>query len=350
MKNKFLVGIITFFGTILLIITSLNLFDSNTKKYYSFIRKFDNKNVLLKFQNRNDKANEDEYVGYVNSDKYIIESDKENIDNETISYKFYIRDLSFNNLVIKNVNLPSTSNLLFCNSTKVIFSNYLKLYDKQINNSKVTEIKLKNLIVSSIKPIINSDSKFLCLAQHFVNNKYETGFFIIDFLTNEILTSKIVETEDIPNVPKNGLKYSGMFSILDNNIISYSCNKFSKIYFFDKNGFFVKELTTCDKTPLPIITKNSQNTSFYSRSGTWNTNMGIFIKNNKIFVFSATNKILDKVVIDEYSYSNLQYIQSYKLDYNNQNSFCVRDVFVNNNKIIIGFEFYYASFIFSRHI
>jgi hypothetical protein len=352
MRNKIFIGIVTFFFTIgIIIIVSFNFTNSKDVINYSFDRNFKNSDNLLKFEKQYDKMNDNDYVMYVNSDNYIVERDKKEINLITDNYKFFIEDLSFKNKSIINLQLPKESNILFCNPNKVIFTNNFKLFTYSTATKNTIEINLNGVKVISLKPVINSKSKYICFAEYFQNNLYKTGFYIIDFVTDQIVPTKIVETSTHTSVPKMALSYSGKFSTFRNNKITcYYCDKYSKIYFFNSDGFFIKELTSADNTPLPNIIENKEGYSFYSRKGTWNSNMGVFMQNNNFFVLSASGKEFNTLIIDEYSYGDLKYIKSYKLNYNNQNSFNVREVFADHDKIIIGFEFYYASFIFSRYI
>jgi len=350
MKNKFLIGTITFFITMFIIIL-LNTFESETKKHYSFDRRFESNQEILKFEKKSQKLNENEYVMSINSDNNIVERDIISKEKDYDTYKFFIRDLNFTNEQINEVKIPKGSNILFCDNTLIIYSNYFKLYKYDLKTNISSEIKLDNLKVNSIIPIANSKTEFLCFAEYKVSDEYITGFYFVDFETKKIKLSKLLENDKTSSVPKNALIYSGKFAKFQNEkIISYYCDKFSKIYFFNNNGKYLKELTTLDETPKPIITKNQQGFSFYSRKGAWNTNMGMFLKEGKIFVLSASNENYSDIIIDEYLLSDLKYIQSYKINYNNQSTYNVRNVFSTKNSIIIGFEYDYASFIFAKHI
>ena len=92
------------------------------------------------------------------------------------------------------------------------------------------------------------------------------------------------------------------------------------------------------------IAENNQGNNFYSRDGTWYSNMGMFIKNKSVYVFSAATEDKNYFTIDEYSYNNLNYIQSYKLDYKGMNSNNIMSLQEAKNELIICFDYNYASF------
>ena len=344
MKNKLLIGVITFFTTIFLMILVLNLLDSESKKTFTFDRKFNLKNNVLKFDKIFNKLNDADNVMFVNSDNYLVERDVENIDDENNKYLFHIRDLNFKNKQNLNSVLPKGANLLFFNLEKVIFTKNFNLFEYSFNTKKINLIDFKGLKITYLKPILNSTTKFLCLAENHENNMFKTGFYLIDISTKEIQIIKHLETNKIDTFLPNSLKYIGKFLYNENNIISYCCEKYSKIYFFNDKGIFLKELQTNDKVPLPKIAENNQGNNFYSRDGTWYSNMGMFINNNSVFVFSAASDDKDYISIDEYSYSKMDYIQSYKLNYKNMNSNNIMNACQYKNNMIICFDYNYASF------
>lgn len=348
-KNKMLIGTVTVFVGIIFSIAMLNIFEP-TKKTYFFERKFSN-NEILKFERRYDKMDEGEYAMYLRSNNSIVERDKKIIDDKNTEYKFYFSDLSFKKKSTKTTILPNICNVIYCDTNRLFYTLKFKLFEYDFETKIIKDLGLNNLKAFSLKPILNSKNQYLCFGELFENNNYKTGFFVIDIENKNIVESKILEINKETAMPKNDLAYSGCFTEnYDRSKIIYCCDKYSKIYFFNDKGEFTKELTTNDKSPLPQILKNSNGDSFYSRGATWTNNFGTFIKDDKIFVFSSRSDDKSSIIIDEYSYDKLKYKQSYKLNYNNLNSSSIRNVFIDKDKIIIGFEFNYASFTFSRYI
>jgi hypothetical protein len=350
MKSKFLVGVVTFISTIILIIFSLNIFDSNSKKTYFFNRKFSN-DTLFSFEKNYSKMNKREYVNFICSDSLFIEQDKNDLDLINNSYNIYFSDKNLQNKFITKIILPLNSNFIYCNEKKLYYTLKFKFYEYDFKMKTSNEILLDNFKIRSIKPLINSQTKFICFGEYFEKNCYKSGFYIIDIYSKKIIPSKIVKSSFKTSMPGIALSYSGNFSASwEKSKLVYCCDKYSKIYFFDKNGKYLRELTTNDKIPLPVILTNQKGDSFYSRGGTWASNCGIIIREDLIYVFSARSIEESTIIVDEYSYNTLKYIQSFRIKYNNLNSRSIKNVFFNKNKILITFEFNYASFIFSRHI
>lgn len=349
MKNKALIGVSTFFITIIVMILCFNLFDSKTKKDFSFERKFSKDNILT-FKKRFKKMNTDVCIMSVNSDNYIVEKDEKSLNESNKLDKFYFADFNFNSVFCDSLILPIESNVLFSNKEKTIYSNCFKLYENDKSKKNNIQIHFNNLKINSLKPLLNSKTKFLCFAEYFDKDEYKTGFYIIDFFTKEVKLSKLLVENKNSAFLENSLKYYGKYAYFKNEkYITYCCDKFSSIYFFDEKGIFLNELKTSDQTTLPDLIKNNQGYISYKRGSTWSTNMGLYLKDNKAFIFSTCNKSFDNIIIDEYDLKNFNYIQSFKLNYENKNDSNIRNIYMNNN-IIIEFEQYYASFNFSKYI
>ncbi len=341
MNNKILVGVITFFITILLLVLFFSLFDSNSKKEYSFERNFSEKKVLT-FEKHFEKLDTEEYLMSLKSDNYLVERDRKN----STDYTIYFTDYNFKKKEKFEVSLPANSNIIFCNKEKILFTLKFKTYEYLISSKKVNEIQLKNFTLMLLQNIDQTKDTFLCFGEHLIDDKFVTGFFTVNLTDLSIKLSKKIETNNKSRILVNSLKYTGNFSKQGDQII-FCCEKYSKIYFFDNDGALLKELRTADETDLPNIITDNKGYNFYSQDGTWDTNMSAFINNNKVYVFSASGIGFGTIIIDEYSYDDLNYIQSYRLDYNNQVSYNVRNVYRNKNQIIIAFELFYASFIIS---
>lgn len=346
MKNKFLVGVITVFVTLVLCIFVLNIIKPSKDDYY-FERKFVNQNILL-FEKQYEKMYKSEFLMSIRSDNQIIERNRKIIGNSA-NYELYFNNFDFKDKMTKKISLKNDCDIIFCNKTRLFYRQKFKLFEYLLDSNAIINIGLDNLIAYAIKPV--NDSNYLCFGELFLNNEYTTGFFIINFETKKIKQSKVLEISKTSEITKNALAYSGFFTnSFEKDKIIYCCNKYSKVYFFDANGIFKKELTTNDKVPLPKISQNNIGDNFYNRSATWNNNMGLFIKNNNIYICSIRTDLDSTIIIDKYSYERMCYIQSYKLNYNKLNAFKISKIFINKNRILFGFDSYYASFKFSRYI
>ena len=159
--------------------TFFNLVNSPSKKIFSFHRKF-SKSSILNFEKRHEKTNEDKYIIYANSDQYIVERDKKNINIKNDNYKFYFSDINFNNKSRINEVLPVGSNILIANKETTLYTNRFKLFQYKISTKVSEEIILKNFKAITLKPLLDSKVKFLIFGELYENKTYNTGFYIID--------------------------------------------------------------------------------------------------------------------------------------------------------------------------
>lgn len=70
MKNKFLIGTITFLVTLIAIIFFFNFFDSNSKKNYKLNRKYNNDTYSFKFEKNYPRMSKFEYLMSTVSNKF----------------------------------------------------------------------------------------------------------------------------------------------------------------------------------------------------------------------------------------------------------------------------------------
>ena len=346
MKNKLSIGIITFIVGVIFSLTFFNLFDSNDKKDYYFDREY-NPNNLLSFEKNSSKMNSDEYIRYIHSNDYIVEYEIKSSDKNHNEYKFYFTDYNFIKVDTSLISLPKLSNILLFNMDYLLYTDKFKLYRYNFKSKIHTELNFKGLKVFSV---FETDSKYICFGENYNKGIYTTGFFIIDLKNLEIIPSKVLMEESSSITPKNALMYSGSFKkSFDNKYICYNCDKFSEIYVFKNNGTLIKTIITKDETPLSKILSNDNGATFYARGTAWNTNMGVFIKNNYIYVFSDRSDERHNIILDQYSLESTKYVQSYKINYDGVSDSGIRNVYENDGKIIINFETEYASFIISRN-
>lgn len=345
MKSKSSIFLITFFVAVIICIGILNFANSSSKKDYFFDRNYAKKNIL-DFEKTIPKMNlNSDYLTYIQSDSLIVENEKIGNKNDDLTYKLYFSDLSFKKTYFKTVDIPKIADIRLCNKNNLFFVENFRLFKHDLIHNKTNEIKLNNFKVVSLKSLIDSPFKFLCFGEFFDGNFYKTGFYIIDIESHNIRLLKVLMSSNNSNVISTSLQYSGSFCVnTDNEMSTYYCNKFSKIYFFSKEGLLINEMTTNDNVPLPKILKNKNGDRFFARGTTRNTNMGMFLKNNKIYVFSARSELNFDILIDEYALDSFKYIKSYRVKYQNFNSREINAVFLNKDKLLIGFATNYASF------
>ncbi|MDX6189989.1 hypothetical protein SGQ83_11570 [Flavobacterium sp. Fl-318] len=352
MKNKLFVGVITFFVSLVLCIGLLNFTNSDSKKDYYFDRTFVRNNIFKLEKTVDKMIYESEYLMGVQSDGLIVEKEivKNEIDKK--EHKFYISDYDLKKISYKTICFPQVLDIRLFTKRDLFYVKNFELFDYHFDSKINRKIKLKDFKVVSLKTLKNSNSKMLCLGELFDGSLYKSGFFSIDIYSGEIILLKVLKESEKSNIISTSLQYSGSFtSNSDNDMITYCCNKYSRIYFFDSVGQkLVNEMITNEDVPLPKILSNKKGDSFYARGTTRNTNMGMFIKKNKIFVFSARSASETALIVDEYSLYSFKYEKSYRLNYANFGSKNIDVVFYNDNKVIIGFNTGYAFFSFAKSI
>ncbi len=342
MRNKIKVALITFLITMCCIIIFLNYSKSDSWKNYNFDRKYSNCEIL-KFEKESAKMSNDDYLMFIDSDTLIAESEK--IDNK-FTYAFYFRDRNLNNKKELKVQLPEGSNRLLCNLNEIYFTNKFKLFKHDVFNKKNTFVDIPNFKTISLRTIDFENKIYFLFGEHKKNNEFITGFYIYDFKNKNLLKCKEIAKSQTEKININILKYSGSYHISKKeDSIIYYCDKSSEIYLFDSKGKYLKTIITADQVPFPKIISNENGNNFYSRDGTWNTNMGVALIKDRLFVLSASNNNKFKITLDEYSVKTNNYVKSYLVDYKKYQSKDLRGAFVSNNKLIIVTEFNYASFI-----
>ncbi|MXO06455.1 hypothetical protein [Flavobacterium sp. HBTb2-11-1] len=348
MKNKYLVGLITVFVSIIVCITVLNLVNSSSKKNYYFDRTFVENN-FFKFSKTISKLNyKSDFLFNINSDNLLVEKEFLNNANSTNFYKLYLSDLNFEKKNRKDIDLPMSADIKLCIKNVVFYVQKFKLYNYNLISKNREEIKLKNFKIVSLFPLKGSETKFISFGELLKDGVYYAGFFIIDTKSSTVNSLKILEETKESKVISSSLQYSGSFSSnTDNGFLVYCCNKYSKIYFFSaQTGVYKKVLTTKEDVPLPQILQNNKGDSFYARGTTRNTNMGMFLKDGNVFVFSARSPLDNRILVDIYSSDSFKYEKSIKFFYKNFDSKSIEMIVLNGNKIIIGFSTDYAVFNF----
>lgn len=285
MKNKLIIGTITVFVGIISNIIFLNFHNSDTQQNNNFKRNF-SKNEILIFNKSNKRLNsKNEFINKIPSTDSILEFQNCNNDDAFQDINIVTADINFLNKKSKNVKLPLSSEILCVNKELIIFSYKSKICIFNSNTGKLKLEIFKNLQIFSLIPFSENSNKYLCFGELFQNNVFNTGFYMVD-LSSEIITiSKILKTEVNSTFIESRLQYTGYFQKQNENLLSYNFEMFSKIFFFNNNGFFEKELNTKDKTKLPKIVVRNNIEFTYSNDGKGYSNVGLFCKTN-IFMFS----------------------------------------------------------------
>ena len=181
-----------------------------------------------------------------------------------------------------------------------------------------------------------SNNKLLLVGELNKNGIFTTGFYIYDESNSNLISSKILKTSKHSTANKNVLIYQGNFS-KNFEGISYNFLSVSKIFIFNLDGTFNKEIDTKESVPIPKLAekqigKNKEDTMYvYMRGKTFATNIGSFRIKDTLFALSyRVNQTDDFLTIDRYIISDNEYNSSLKLNYNNKNN---RDLlYVSQNK------------------
>jgi len=312
---------IIFISTFVIILNNLNLNRIKPKKY-TFSRNFSKfKFKISDTVSFNNKIliNDSLILHYLNKNNKIV---------------FSIVDLSNNSSIITS-KLDNKQNGFVTSFN----SNFLYLIDKftllKISTTNNKYISNKNTLQTIKAYSLDNDDNILVFGEIEKNNQYFTGFYVLNYNSNKILSSKEIQHNSKTKKIENILIYSGNFTS-SNNYITYTCNNNPYIYIFDKNGKYIKTLITSDKTPLPELISDEQGI-YYKRDKTFNTNNCSFIRDKILYVFSSrTNK--NFIVIDAYSIDNNQYLRSYKLNYNNHISTDINHIAVIRDKLYLFFN------------
>lgn len=347
MKNKFLIGILTFFAAIFTSIVILNFTNSSLNKSYYFDRKFSGTHIL-EFVNDHDKLDKNSTYELCYSNTEISEGNQ-NLLSDVMEYKLSFSDCSFSNIKKNILKIPIKSNIFMVEKNYVVYSLNSRLHQLNLNTYTTIISSINKIDISFLISLKNLPNKYLFFGEVFQDSNYKTGFFILDMLTNKITPSKVLNLDSEKFNPEIIAMHSGVFQRLNDNSISYTCDKNPNVFLFNTFGLFVNELITNDDTPMPKIIKNSNGDCYFSRDGLGSTNSGIFINKKNIFVFSMASNFKDKIIIDQYSKANNKYIQSFKLNYKNRCNTNIVNIFIEDNLIVLKFKSNYASFKFSRY-
>jgi hypothetical protein len=231
--------------------------------------------------------------------------------------------------------LPQTAQIKNCTPGQVYYIDRfnLYLYDLAENShEKISPANFKCLNIASVKP-----NTLLLFGEDSVGPIFRSGYFTLDLASGSIAPSKIIEENAFTSAAPNSLIYSGKFTRVGKNSMSYYCDKYSRIFFFDNNGKFVREFITRDKTPKPQLVQNNV-AFYYKRGSTFNVNNGIHVENDKLLTFSCRSEPVSYMIIDIYSLESGKYLSSTKL--HNKDWNCPDVISVSNagKNTIINFQ------------
>ena len=108
------------------------------------------------------------------------------------------------------------------------------------------------------------------------------------------------------------LVYDGVFNEGD-SLVTYTCLHVPWVYVFDLEGNLVREVTTKDRVPVPIITR-FKDYFVFARGKSFNSNMGSFARGDTLYVFSYRVPASPGFTLDLYGIPGGDYLGSIYLE------------------------------------
>ncbi len=315
----------------------LNFYRNTERKRFLFNRKItDNLKINDGGINLKQLGNKRNINSAIN---FVVEDSAIKINDSLIIHNLYYHNIMDTNYLSKiKVTLPSSSIIEFANLKNLLIIDKLNLSVYDIEKKINTTLKKINLKVIKAIGLKDNLSKVLCLAERKNYNNYVTSFVVVNLDSNKIENqSKLLESNTESKAIQNILIYDGNFATNNKQGISYYCNKYSQLFFFNDDGILKYEITTMDKTPLPSLVENKS--GFYFKRGyTFITNNGVVVYDDKALIFSSRTESNNSLMIDVYSISTNKYLYSKELSIIKEN--CSNINFIKNydNKVYIKFR------------
>lgn len=333
-NTKFWVLII--FGS--LIIIFLKSYKFNFKKDYYFDRNITKTSILkpIKIPILDSIKNHDFILA---TDNIITVYESQLPQNNSINIKQY--DI-IKKTIVKNfkTTLP-IGTISFVNNDNLFYIDKFQLLSKNIISNKISSISKLNLKIFNAFPISNIN-EYIILGEIKMAGLTKVAFIKYNTITN---ISKVIREININNegTNRNFLMSNGVFS-KNSNYITYTFNKSSKIFVFNKNGNFINQINTKENVPNPEIIEF--NGSFgYKRGATYSTNIATFIKNDDVYILSERINEDKKIIIDRYSLKNGKYKNSFALNNTEYGNKKVNNIFQIGNLIIINSSSDFKSYV-----
>lgn len=321
------------------VIMALNFYKIKEKKPFLFDRIF-NSNLVIKSDGKDVSKIGNRHIVNATNNIVVEDSSSRATDSDTVkSHRLYYHNIFDSNYQFKEqILLPVSSSIEFCTEKRMLIINKLNMLIFNIKSKIYKPIAIAGFKVIKVFGLDDSLSNIICLGELKKENDYITGFFVLNSDSNKIgAQSKILEINKRSKAIENILIYDGNFSTNDKEIISYYCNKYSKLYFFDYSGTLSNEITTKDNTPLPSLVQNELG-YYYKRGNTFSTNNGVIIRDNKVLVFSSRTENGKEIMIDVYSLKTKAYLYSKEISYKNKNCAEINFIRCYGNKAYIKFS------------
>lgn len=173
---------------------------------------------------------------------------KTNNNSESVNYEIDFMNFYGKKDDVVKLSLPIGYHIDYCDDTKAIMIDNFKLKLYSYEHKTISLIPINNLKVFGFFPVNNSNGNLLVLGEYKTQKQdYITGFYTINESSNKVELVHAVETNKTDHSIDNALIYTGKFTDLGIGKIAYTCDKYSKIFFF-KNGNFTNEFQTNDNS------------------------------------------------------------------------------------------------------
>ena len=174
------------------------------------------------------------------------------------------------------------------------------------------QIRFDELLLDKAVPLDND--LFLACGS---SETMKFGFFIVSASSGEIVEEINPELNKVINeIEHPTMGYDGNFTVDPiTGMIAYYCHMYNRMYVFNRDGSFNKEIVTIDNTPIPVMVENGKITAY--QNGQRSAMAGVSVYNGKAYVISRAP---DKTTkgnrpIDVYNLNTGEYDMSFQMPY-----------------------------------
>lgn len=238
---------------------------------------------------------------YPVNDSMLILLDEEN--------RFFFYNLNRQQVDKEKKIIAQQGFITYADADKFLYIDRYTLNSVSLNNLESNVIETDSISVFSA--CYCNDNIYIFLGYSEKDSIANVGFYKLDGDVIQLVHN--VENSGCDKDSKfiYDLSYNGNFLITGNYLI-YVCSVKSYMYIFDLNGNYLCTIRTKDNVPSPNISVFND-TYIYTRGKTFNSNIGAFIKNDIVYVLSYRFNDEHNVIIDRYSLSDGNYVNSIKV-------------------------------------
>lgn len=251
--------------------------------------------------------------------------------------------LSYRKITEHDLSLPKTAQLKYATAQYLFYIDHFNLY--RYDRAKRFTSKLNDSTLKCLNIVSGTEGKILVFGEQ-KKDSFILGFFTTDADSSGWHLEKTLEENPASSAAPKSLVYSGKFTWLGPGRVAYYCDKYARIYTFDRDFHFEREFATVDNAPKPELVSNTH-AFFYKRGSTFNVNHGVRLQNGNLLVFSCRSKPTNNIIVDIYNWQTGNYIRSTEFHYKNWNCPDIISVTPSGHATIINFQEGVALFDFS---